>query len=198
MPDTKKVYLAGPITGLDFAGSTDWRNYAKQKLAGGEWYCRRDTDGDGDCPSCVSRHPHLDLRPTCQRQTPETGIVGYSPMRAKDYLAEVGVLSGHPSAYDDYILSSSKGIMYRDHWDCQTADLILVNFMGADKISVGTVMEIAFGFAYRKPVVIAMEEENIHHHAMLDVAAGWICPSLDYAIDVTKAILLPDGVKVAA
>lgn len=27
-----KVYLAGPITGLSFAGCTDWRQYAQQKL----------------------------------------------------------------------------------------------------------------------------------------------------------------------
>ncbi len=128
----------------------------------------------------------------------DSNIVGYSPMRAKEYLREVGVISGRPEAYDDYILSSAKGIMYRDSWDCATADLILVNFMGAEKISVGTVMEIAMGWAYRKPVVIAMEDSNPHHHPMLDVAAGWICPDLDYAIDIARAILLPDGVKVAA
>lgn len=127
---------------------------------------------------------------------PATGIIGFSPMRAKDYLKKVGTIQAHPDAYNDYILSSAKGIMYRDSWDCATADLILVNFMGATQISVGTVMEIAMGWAYRKPVVVAMEDDNIHHHAMLDVAAGWICPDLDYAIEITKAILLPDGVTV--
>lgn len=29
----KTVYLAGPITGLDYAGATDWRNEAKLQLA---------------------------------------------------------------------------------------------------------------------------------------------------------------------
>lgn len=28
-----KVYLAGPITGLNYKGATDWRNYAKDELA---------------------------------------------------------------------------------------------------------------------------------------------------------------------
>jgi nucleoside 2-deoxyribosyltransferase len=30
----KNVYLAGPITGLDYKGCTDWREYAKADLAG--------------------------------------------------------------------------------------------------------------------------------------------------------------------
>jgi nucleoside 2-deoxyribosyltransferase len=29
----KVVYLAGPITGLTFAGCTDWRNFAREQLA---------------------------------------------------------------------------------------------------------------------------------------------------------------------
>lgn len=28
----KTVYLAGPITGLDYKGCNDWREYAKSKL----------------------------------------------------------------------------------------------------------------------------------------------------------------------
>lgn len=30
---TKRVYLAGPIDGLDYSGCTDWRDYAKRELA---------------------------------------------------------------------------------------------------------------------------------------------------------------------
>ena len=29
---SKRVYLAGPISGLDYNGATEWRNYAKQYL----------------------------------------------------------------------------------------------------------------------------------------------------------------------
>ena len=167
-----KVYLAGAITGLTFDESVDWREYAKKRLSNNDY----------------------------ENYSPlyNTGIVGYSPMRAKDYLAGLGALSGHPEAYDDYILSTAKGITYRDSWDVQTADLILVNLLGTEKVSIGTVLEIGMGYAQRKPIVVAMEEDNIHNHAMLNTMVGWICPDLDYAIEITKAILLPDGVRVPA
>jgi hypothetical protein len=76
-----------------------------------------------------------------------TGIVGYSPMRAKEYLAGLGVLSGDPSAYENFILSSAKGITYRDSWDVATCDLMLVNLMGAETISIGTVLEVGMGYS---------------------------------------------------
>lgn len=195
---TAKVYLAGAITGLTADAAEDWRQYAKRRLAytslGEMDSCQFDNDGDGNCPSCA----HGQTNPVCRsRGRRETGIVGFSPMRAKDYLSEAGVLSGRPEAYDDYVLSSAKGIMYRDSWDVRTADLIFVNLLGAEKASIGTAMEIGMAWALQKPVVVCMEESNIHNHAMLNTAAGWITDDLDYGLDIVKAILLPDGVKVA-
>lgn len=126
----------------------------------------------------------------------ETGIVGWSPMRAKDYLLEAGKLSGRAEAYDMYVLSTAKGITYRDSWDVATCDLVLVNLLGAEAVSIGTVLEIGMAWTQRKPTIVVMEEGNVHHHAMLDTMAGWITDDLDYAVELTKAILLPDGVKV--
>lgn len=128
----------------------------------------------------------------------ETGIVGYSPMRAKDYLLEAGVLSGRPEAYDGYVLSTAKGITYRDSWDVKTADLIFVNLLGTTKVSIGTVLEIGMAYAQQKPIVVCMESDNIHNHAMLNTMAGWVVDDLDYGLDLVKAILLPDGVRVPA
>lgn len=139
-----------------------------------------------------------DWRSFAKRQLADANITGYSPLRAKDYLLERGVLSGHPDAYNDQVLSSAKGILNRDRWDVMTCDAMLVNFLGATATSIGTVMEIAYADAYRKPVVVVMEEENLHHHAMLDSSVGWIVTDLDFGIELVKAILLPDGVKVPA
>lgn len=139
-----------------------------------------------------------DWRSYAKRQLATANITGYSPLRAKDYLLERGVLSGHPGAYNDQVLSSAKGILNRDRWDVMTCDVMLVNFLGATATSIGTVMEIAYADAYRKPVVVVMEHENLHHHAMLDSSVGWIVTDLDFGIELVKAILLPDGVKVPA
>jgi nucleoside 2-deoxyribosyltransferase len=169
-----KVYLAGPITGLTFGEAASWREYVIPKLA------------------APVRHPNVLLH----QDAPPSGIVGWSPLRAKDYLLERGVLSGHPGAYTDQVLSSAKGILTRDHWDVQTCDMMLVNLLGATTISIGTVLEIGMAHEARKPMVVAMEEDNVHNHAMLNTAVGWIVDDLDYAVDLVRAILLPDGVRV--
>lgn len=116
-------------------------------------------------------------------------IDGFSPMRAKEYFKGQGVIS--KNAYTQ-TLSSDRGILTRDHWDCMTADLIFVNLLGAQSISQGTVMEIAFGHAYRKPIVCVMEPKgNLHDHPMIRQAIDFRFEDIKSAVEVTKAILLP-------
>lgn len=116
-------------------------------------------------------------------------IVAYSPMRAKKYLQHEHEL-GH--TYEEFPLSTSKGIFNRDHYDCMTKDAIFINLYGATNISIGTIMEVAWGHAYRKPVVLCMEKENAHAHPMLLEACAFRVDDLDMGIDVLKAILLPE------
>lgn len=150
----KKVYLAGPISGLKFGEASDWRTIAADAF-----------------------YPEIE---------------GFSPLRAKEFLHAKGELAD--IGYDESILACPRGIMTRDHWDCMTADVILANLLGAKKVSQGTVMELAWGFAYRKPVVAVMEKEgNVHEHAMVTEAINYRVETLDEAIAVCKAILLCKG-----
>ena len=113
-------------------------------------------------------------------------IIGVSPMRAKEYL--------HSSASIDLTydtpLSSARGIMTRDRFDLMTCDVVLANLLGADIVSIGTVMEIAWADMLRKPVILVMEDEgNIHDHPMITEAAGFRVNTLDGGIEIAKAIL---------
>ncbi len=117
------------------------------------------------------------------------GIAAYSPLRYKQFLREHGTLTTQP--YTENPLATARGILTRDHWDCMTADLILVNFLGANTISMGTVMEVAFGHAYHKPIVAAMEQGNIHEHAMVSQAIDFRVDSLEQAVDIAISILNP-------
>ena len=122
----------------------------------------------------------------------DCGIVPYSPMRAKQFLKDIKSFSkaGEPGEGQ---LATGEAITTRDHWDCSTKDLIFVNFLGAKTVSIGTVMEIAWAHAYRKPVVLVMEKEgNPHDHAMLTQSGGHFrTDDLDEGIYFAKAILLP-------
>jgi hypothetical protein len=63
-------------------------------------------------------------------------------------------------------------------------------------LSIGTIMELGWADAYRKPVVVAMEAEgNLHEHPMVREAIGYRLPTLDAALAVTKAILLPNSLS---
>ena len=116
-------------------------------------------------------------------------IDGFSPLRAKNYLNEETNIA---DSYEAIVLSSQRGIFARDSYDCMNCDLILVNLLGASKVSIGTVMEIAWGWAFRKPIILVMEDDaNIHEHSMLREACPFRVRTLDEGIHITKALLLP-------
>jgi nucleoside 2-deoxyribosyltransferase len=112
----------------------------------------------------------------------------YSPLRNKQFLKEYGVIG---TAEYDKPMSTDRGIMTRDHNDCITSDLIFCNLLDTKRVTIGTVMEIAWAFAYRKPLVVLMEKSNnLHDHPMIREAIGYRTESVDEAIAITRAILL--------
>jgi nucleoside 2-deoxyribosyltransferase len=120
------------------------------------------------------------------------GITALSPLRAKSFLKKVGVLSQTGVEHQHISpLSTSRGIMARDRWDCHTADIVLVYLLGATKVSIGTVMEIAWAHQARKPVVCVMEQGNIHEHMMITEAIDYHVSTLTEAVDIIAALVGP-------
>lgn len=123
------------------------------------------------------------------------GIDGFSPLRAKQHLRALGVLDNAGTPDSAYLglnaLSEPAGITARDRFDCTGRDMVLVNFLGATAVSIGTCIELGWADGARRPLVIAMEEDNIHRHAMVNSVAGFIVPTLPDALKICKAVLLP-------
>lgn len=122
----------------------------------------------------------------------DDSIITLSPMRGKQFIKERSVGNTVGMSYEDSPLASTKGINTRDYNDVRRADAILVNFIGSERVSIGTVMEIAWARAFSIPVIACMEEDNIHSHSMLNYACGYIVDSLDKGITILEAVLLPD------
>lgn len=117
------------------------------------------------------------------------GIVALSPMRFKRYLA--GELTIGDS-YADFTLSTEQGITTRDRFDVQRCDVVLMNLLGAEKVSIGTMIEAGWADAYRKPVVLVVEDSgNAHDHCMLRTIAGFRVPTLAAGLDTVAALLIP-------
>jgi hypothetical protein len=165
------VYAAGPIAHTDYAGATGWREDLQNQF-------------DTICPGW---------------------IVVASPMRGKEYFSEV---KGEIGAYYDtegnkarpsniysnaykQAASGPRGIIARDFYDCNRADLVFVNFLGAQKISAGTIMEIAWAYQSRIPVVCCMENSNVYRHPMIDEACDFVLDDFKTAIQIAANILIP-------
>jgi nucleoside 2-deoxyribosyltransferase len=153
-----RVYLAGPIKGLNYNEAVEWREAATKALA-------------------------------------VLGIDGMSPMRAKDYLKKELDVSGDKLAdqYAEHPLSTMKAIVTRDRKDCMKSDAVIMYLRGAKAVSIGSVMECAWADAARIPLILVMEKngDNPHRHGMVIETAGFWVETLDEAIHIVKAVLLP-------
>lgn len=121
----KKIYLAGPITGLTYNDARHgWRaDFAKLlKNRGAE---------------------HIEC---------------FSPMREKEFLENNQCIGGE-AKYDSMDgFGTPQGILTRDHNDVYTCDMMVANFLGAKRVSIGTCAEFGFAHAHRKPVIAICEK----------------------------------------
>jgi nucleoside 2-deoxyribosyltransferase len=127
-----------------------------------------------------------DWRETVSMRLLQAGIVGLSPMRGKQYLQDVVDIA---DSYPAHIMSTEKAIVTRDTFDVQRCDAVLVNLLGAKRVSIGTMIEVGLAYAQRKPIVVVMEPDNIHQHAFVRQMAGYVLDNLDDAVRVTITLL---------
>lgn len=118
------------------------------------------------------------------------GIMALNPLRSKKArLSHAGAIADH---YDDDPLTRLPGIVGRDRFDVMRADMVLVNVLGAERVSLGTVMEVAWADLLRKPVVLVMEKEgNVHEHGMFTQVVQYRVETLEEGVRVVRAVLLP-------
>jgi len=76
--------------------------------------------------------------------------------------------------------------------DILRCDLVVANFIGAKRVSIGSVGEIFWADAYRKPILLIMEDdaaENPHFHLFILELASWRFASLAEAARKVNIIL---------
>lgn len=149
------VYLAGNIGGLSYDNCTEWRDWAKNKLA-------------------------------------EYGIVGLSPMRAKEMLeGNAAIDEARDRTYEHPVLTP-KGITTRDRWDTTRCDLVIMNLLNEEKISAGTLIEMGWADLSRVPIILVCQEDGYYDkHPMITDICGYKVRSLKESIEIARGILLP-------
>jgi nucleoside 2-deoxyribosyltransferase len=110
-------------------------------------------------------------------------------MRGKGYLQGIPVLG---DTYEGTALASQRGIVSRDFFDVRRVDAVFANFLGAKRVSIGSVFELAWAFQLQKPVVLAMEDSgNIHEHAFVREACAFRLPTLEAAVETLVRVVTP-------
>ena len=113
-------------------------------------------------------------------------VIAFSALRGKKYVTNESVLR---DAYPEHLLSTPQGTITRDRYDVSRCDALFVNFLNADNVSIGTIMEMAWADAWRIPIVLAMENGNIHDHAFVRQVAAFITADLDEAIQTAVDVV---------
>jgi len=135
----------------------------------------------------------LKWRQEAAAELEERGIETLNPMRAKESL----VADGQPLGRDFHAYEkrgaffTSRGIMTRDYNDVARCDALLVNLLGLDKPSLGTIMELAWAWQLKKPAVVMIEPTGNPHdgHPMIHEAISFRVATLDEGIDSVAVIL---------
>lgn len=78
-------------------------------------------------------------------------------------------------------------------WDVRRSDAILFNLLGAEKVSIGTMIEYGWASAFYKPIITVMEnakgeKRNVHEHLIIRRLSGFRVETLDEGLAVVKAL----------
>lgn len=118
-------------------------------------------------------------------------IQAVSPMRAKPELRRRRRMGGRYPAH--LPLATDDGITTRDRFDVFRSDAILMNLLGAKIVTIGTMVELGWADALRKPVILVMERAgNVHDHPMVRHIAGFRAHTLEQGIELIVKIVSPD------
>jgi len=93
-------------------------------------------------------------------------------MRGKSYLKEETSI---PSTFKD-----GDAMVERDLFDIRRSEAIVVNLLGMDDVSIGTMCELGYAYALNKYIVVVSELNS--EHIFIDKMASVRVKSLDHAL----------------
>lgn len=138
----------------------------------------------------------VEWRSHAQASLAVDGIKGLSPQRGKDYIADFAEIAGEmdfakqEEHFVNNPMSTARGIMTRDKFDALNCTVLFVNFLGATRVSIGTVMEISWAYLQGKPIIVVIEDDDKLHknHPMLRETFSYVVHDLDEGLNIVKGI----------
>lgn len=76
----------------------------------------------------------------------------------------------------------------RDKWMCTKSDVVLANFTGSTKASIGTCIELGWADASGVPIISVIEDGNIHSHDMVLSVSNFVVCTLVEAVNILRGL----------
>lgn len=85
----------------------------------------------------------------------------------------------------------------------RSCDVVLANFLGAERASVGSIGELFWADAFGRPIVLVREKVgNVHDHAMLNAISSATCTTLEEGceavLNILGTLVAPSGASHAS
>ncbi|MET4240287.1 nucleoside 2-deoxyribosyltransferase [Bradyrhizobium sp. RT10b] len=115
------------------------------------------------------------------------GITGISPLRCEPIVGE-----RYDVAYDDPCFGQPKSILAKNFLDLQRCDMTLAYLPNTEpgKVpSVGTIGELSWAYALRKPVAVVTQDPFLSKHPFISQQPSWpVLSTLDDALRLIVGI----------
>jgi len=120
-------------------------------------------------------------------------ITGFENSWREEYQSELrykyGIVAVLPQAQERYeeelgIIDAAPVLTQRDKWMCTKSDVVLANFMGSVKASIGTCIEIGWANMAGVPIIAVIPEGNVHSHAMIKSLSTFTVKDLQQATSI--------------
>jgi nucleoside 2-deoxyribosyltransferase len=96
---------------------------------------------------------------------------------------------GRPTEHLD-LIHTATGLTTKDEYYVRRCDIILANFLGADRGSLGTAWEMGFGYALGKQIISVIALDDPNDHAFIRRRSHLFVPTLEEAVEYLKDIAI--------
>jgi nucleoside 2-deoxyribosyltransferase len=120
------------------------------------------------------------------------GINVLSPMRHEGHLAELKqrtIKANMPEPEYNHFFSHPKMIVAKDFLDIDMSDVVLTNFLGAKKVSQGSIAEMGYAYGKGKTIITVMEQNNVHDSVFVKEMSDAVVDNMEDAIHIIKSLL---------
>ncbi len=110
-------------------------------------------------------------------------ISALNPLRSQHELEGVEVITPFMGDSDEIIVEC--------FWMINYCDLVLVDLLGLERITIGACVEIGYAIRACIPIVVMIGADDIHQHPFVTVPARFVCDTEAKAVAEISAMLKP-------